>query len=379
MRAYVLTDRSLARHAGRFVWLSLDTENAKNAAATKQLGVAALPTYFVLDPRDQHVAIRWVGGGTVAQMDRFFDAAAGALDDGAAGDAVTRELVAADRAYGQENYAEAIPHYRQALAAAPEGWPGYARAVEALLFSFSMTDAAADQVALAEQAMPRLVGTPSYASAAAAGLDGAVELPADAPGRAERIAVFERACQAALADSSLHLAGDDLSGLYFSLEGARDDAGDSLDVRALEEQHVAMLEARAAAARTPEQRAVYDSHRLSLYLELGTPGKAVPMLQQSERDFPTDYNPSQRLAIAYRAMKRWPEALAASDRAMAHAYGPRQFQILQTRADILVGLGDKAAAQKVMAEAVAKAEAMPDGQRSPRMIDALKKKLEALN
>ena len=31
MRAYVFTDKGLERYAGRFVWLSVDTENAKNA------------------------------------------------------------------------------------------------------------------------------------------------------------------------------------------------------------------------------------------------------------------------------------------------------------------------------------------------------------
>ena len=33
MRAFVFTDRTLTRHAGRFVWLSLDMEKAQNAAA----------------------------------------------------------------------------------------------------------------------------------------------------------------------------------------------------------------------------------------------------------------------------------------------------------------------------------------------------------
>jgi len=43
------------------------------------------------------------------------------------------------------------------------------------------------------------------------------------------------------------------------------------------------------------------------------------MLEQSQREMPDDYNPSARLAIAYRAMKKWPEALAASDRALSMA------------------------------------------------------------
>src|SRR5919201_1479189 len=40
MRAYVFTDPALAPHAARFVWLSLDTENAKNAAIRGKLGIS---------------------------------------------------------------------------------------------------------------------------------------------------------------------------------------------------------------------------------------------------------------------------------------------------------------------------------------------------
>ena len=52
------------------------------------------------------------------------------------------------------------------------------------------------------------------------------------------------------------------------------------------------------------------------------------MLQASERDLPDDYNPPARLATAYKAMRRWDEALAASDRALAKAYGPRKLGML---------------------------------------------------
>ena len=123
---------------------------------------------------------------------------------------------------------------------------------------------------------------------------------------------------------------------------------------------------------------MYDSHRLTLYIALGRPDAAVPMLQQSQRDFPDDYNPSQRLASAYKAMKLWPEALSASDRALALAYGPRQFLVLNTRADIQLGMGDKTAAIATLTDALARAQKMPDGQRSENTIKTLQKRLAAL-
>ena len=53
------------------------------------------------------------------------------------------------------------------------------------------------------------------------------------------------------------------------------------------------------------------------------------MLEQSEKDFPNDYNPPARLALAYKAMKQYDEALAASDRALAKVYGPRKIAVLR--------------------------------------------------
>ena len=38
MKAYVFTDKALQRHAGQFVWLSLDVEKAQNAPYKKKYG-----------------------------------------------------------------------------------------------------------------------------------------------------------------------------------------------------------------------------------------------------------------------------------------------------------------------------------------------------
>ena len=65
MRAYVFTDAALARHAGRFVWLEMDTEKKQNATFRTQFPVTALPTFLIVDPMTEKVALRWVGGATV--------------------------------------------------------------------------------------------------------------------------------------------------------------------------------------------------------------------------------------------------------------------------------------------------------------------------
>ena len=378
MRAYVWTDKALTRHAGRFVWLSLDMEQAKNAAARKQIRIDAFPTLYVVDPSDGHVAIRWLGGASVAQLERLFDDGELAVKGGAKGPAF-EALVAADRAYGADQFAAACNGYRAALANAPAAWPARNRCIEGLLFAYSQADSNAATLQLADAEWPRTRGTMTGAHVAGSALDAAVGLPDSIPQRKDWLARYEAACHEVLIDASLPLVGDDRSGLYFSLEDARDAAADSVGGRALKEQHVAMLEDQAKHATSAEQRAVYDSHRVSLYIALGRAEAAIPMLEQSQRDFPDDYNPPQRLATAYKALKRWPEALAASDRALTHAYGPRQFLVLNTRADIQLGMGDTAAATATLTGALEKAQKMPEGQRSEATIKNLEKRLAGLS
>jgi len=381
MRAFVFTDKSLTRHAGRFVWLEIDTDKRQNAPAKKRLGVVALPTYFIVDPKDETVALRWVGGATVRQLDRFLDDAVVAVRDRALEKSALpadRALARADRLYGEGKDSLAVPAFREALDQAPQDWPHYARAVEALLFALDRTRDYAAEAALARDAWPRLKGTPSAAVAAGSGLRAVLSLPDSSALRGELLPVFEGWTREVLADATLGLADDDRSGLYISLMDAREAVGDSAGAKRVAADWAAFLEDAAGRAKTPEQRTVFDSHRLSAYLELGQPERAIPMLAAAERDLPGDYNPPARLAATYRAMKRWDEALAASDRALAKVYGPRKLNIYTTRAGILQDRGDKEGARRTLEEALAFAEALPPGQRSESTIAGLKKRIEGL-
>ncbi|MBI5710135.1 MAG: thioredoxin family protein [Candidatus Eisenbacteria bacterium] len=409
MRAFVFTDRSLARHAGQFVWLEIDTEKARNAAVRKRLKVQALPTFFVLDPADERVALRWVGGATAPEMVRLLDdgalavsgkrgpstspslpdetRAAGAMDVRDDSAAVRRAraagpanaaLARADSLYGAGDDAAAARAYDEALALAPEGWPQDARAVGSALFALASAGDDLAAARLARAAFPRLARTSAAANVAASGLDAALSLADSLPGRPDLVVALETDARAVVADTALAIAADDRSSVYISLLDARKDAGDDAGARQVASAWAAFLESQAARAPNPDARAVFDSHRLSACLELGVPERALPMLEASERDLPGDYNPPARLAVALKALRRWDEALAASDRALAKAYGPRQLGILQTRSDIYAGRGDAAAARRTLEDALALAESFPPGQRSEATIAGLKKKLGAL-
>jgi hypothetical protein len=373
MKAFVFTDAALARDAGRFVWLAIDTENAKNAAFKTKYGVQVLPTLFVIDPKKEKIAIRWLGGATVPQLRKLLDDGERSVrgkDTGA-----DQILARADRAFGDGRNSEAAALYKQALAKAPAKWPRYARTTEQLLAAMNDSEEAAKT---ARDAYPKLRDTPSAANIAATGLASALAMPASDLERVTLIETMHAAAEEVLANKSVKFAADDLSAVYGTLVDERDDAKDEAGKKKTAEAWAQFLEGQAAAAKTPEQRAVFDPHRVGAYLLLEQPERGVKMLQDSERDLPGDYNPSARLAVIYKAMKRWEDALAASDRALTKAYGPRKIGILQTRADIFNGKGDPAKAKATIEEAIQFAESLPTGQRSDRQIAALKKKLAGM-
>ena len=117
MKAYVFTDKALQRHAGQFVWLSLDVEKAQNAPYKKKYGADALPMFFVVDPKTQKVAFRWVGGATVPQLQKILADGLTAVEGKGRG--VELALARADRSYADADYGKAAADYKEALRLAP--------------------------------------------------------------------------------------------------------------------------------------------------------------------------------------------------------------------------------------------------------------------
>jgi tetratricopeptide (TPR) repeat protein len=379
MRAFVLADPALSSQAGRFVWLELNTDLTVNAAVLEKHEADALPTYLVVDPKDETVVLRWVGSFTVPQAEAFLqearDKMAGQAPAPTPADAA---LARADHLYGTRDYKGAAAAFREALAQAPAGWARYNRAVEALLFSLQSTDAHGDAVALAREALPRVGSTPSAIVVSLGGLDSALSLPKEDAGRAAAVAEMETAVRKALADPAVRAAADDRSGAYLSLMQARRQAGDAEGAKKVAAELAGFLEAEAAKAKTPDGRAVFDSHRMTAYLELGEPAKAVAMLQASAKDLPGDYNPPNRLARVYASMKRWDEALAASQKAASLATGRAKLRVLSARAGLMQDMGDVPAAAAAYDEALAYAESLPEAERPAKQVEQLKKQRDKL-
>jgi tetratricopeptide (TPR) repeat protein len=376
MRAFVFTDEALGRQAGRFVWLSINTEKRENAAVLAKYPIHASPTLFILDPVAERVVLKYVGSATVPQLQRILDDGARAAGHGQGGRKPDELLAKADALYSAGQNKKAADAYRVALKGMSTSSPSYPRTVESLLYALS--DGRQHEVCatVAREAFPHLRTSPSAANVAASGLDCALELDKNLPGRSALVSELTTDAEQVLHGARKGLAVDDISSLFLTLAGQRDSAGDAAGKRKVLEELAAYLEREASKAKTAEGRAAFDAHRITAYLELGQPERGIAMLEASERDFPDDYNPPARLALAYRAMKKYDEALAASDRALARSYGPRKLVILNARADIYDKKGDAAGARRTREDALAWAESLPKEQVSERQIAALKKQLE---
>lgn len=375
MRATVLNAPALAKHAGRFAWLSINTEESRNADFVERLGVEGYPTFLVLEGATGEVALRWAGSLTTPEFERLLadgERAVGASGGSPADTALAR----ADRFAADGNTPEAVAAYTEALGLAPAEWGGRGRAVASLLSVMEKTGDLEQCAALARRETPGLERGPAFAGAAAAGLGCAADAPENAAWRAAAMTELEALVLESLALDSV--LADDRSSAYGMLVDLRDGRGDEAGAKEMAGRWLLFLEAQAAAAASVEARAAFDSHRVGAALALGDPARAVPALLASERDLPDDYNPPARLAVLYRELGRYDDALASSRRALELAYGARKLRIYDTRADIYTKMGDPAAAKRTLEEALVYADTLPASQQPKAFLAQLKKKAAAM-
>jgi len=370
LRAYVLTDASLKKQAGRFVWLSIDTEKEKNAAFLAQYPVEVWPTLMVIDPAHEKAVLRWPGSVNAGQLVKLLDDGERAAGGGAA--AGLGALARADRLNAEGKKKEAAAAYQAALSQLPAD--KRPRAVESMLAALAMAREPEACAQAAVELVPPMPRGPSFANAVGTALGCAGEIKGDA--RQKALATLSP-----LAVEAVKLPGllaDDRSGLYETMVDLREQAGDTAGEKALAAKWLAFLEGEAARATTPEQRAAFDPHRVNAALALGEPLRAEAALRQSERDLPADYNPPARLAIVYGAAGRYDDALVAIDRALAKVYGPRALRLYDLKADLQIKKGDRAGAHETLDRALAVARALPVSQRRDENVAAIEKKRRAV-
>src|SRR5262249_9796956 len=132
MKEVVLPDPTLLRLKDAFVWLSIDSEKADNAAFLDRFPAKSLPTLWVIDVKKEAPVFKWIGAATAEELGALLeDAGMGAKAAKPSGDA-TMLWVQANRASAEGHAEQAVNLYRQALKAGKNDWPRRAKALEAL-------------------------------------------------------------------------------------------------------------------------------------------------------------------------------------------------------------------------------------------------------
>src|SRR6266540_2241190 len=374
MRAHVLPDARLAKLAGRFVWLDVNTEDPRNATFLARFPIDAWPMLLVVDPAAEHAVLRWAGTATAAEVESLARDGERALraERLTAADAA---LAGAEGLMAERRHAEAAAVFREASARGGKGWPGGERAADALVQALGIAGDADACVAGAREVVPWLLLGPPLARAAAQGLACALDLD-DRAARAAALAALEPAARRALGAPGL--LADDRSWLYGELASAREARGDRSGARVLSREWLSFLEREAARATTPLARAAFDGQRLEAALRLGEPRRVLPALLASERDLPDDFVPPANLAAVYLELGRAADAIGAADRALALAQGPRRVRVLVTKARALDALGNRVAARETVRRALSDAAALPDALRPRGPVADAERLLRAL-
>jgi tetratricopeptide (TPR) repeat protein len=377
LKNYVFPDPALRPLADHFVWLSLDTEREVNAPLVSRLGVHALPTLYVLDAATEQPVLAWTGSLTASELASLLaDAETSVRQRGTEGQAAA-SLLRGHRASAEGKLTEAVAEYRRALSLAPDGWSKRAQVVDALVSRLSDSKDYRACVDTAADEAPRMPPGTFVADVLRAALGCAREAPnrdAQRPALVRLIALGQRVAS----DPAQSILADDRSDLYDYLIDAVRTLGQDDDVGRLAAAWSVFLETEAARAPTPAARAVFDAHRLLAYKALGQPQRALPMLEQSERDFPGDYNPPARLAVAYLALSRYDEALAAVKRALDRAYGPRRLRLWSLEADIDEAKGDSASAREALRAALSFAKTVPLTAGYEQLREAIARRLDEM-
>ena len=348
-----LAETALARHAGRFVWLELNFDSPANREFLERRAIVATPTLFVLDPTDGRATATHLGGLGRAELLRFLDEGARGVGAHATSPADSA-LARGDAHLGLGEMDAAVASYRDALRLAPTAWPHRSRASAQLAQTLDTKRDYEACATLAASEAAHMARTPEFARAALAGLHAAVR------GRDAAWTGTTRATLVPLAAEAVDVQGVDRDTrfqLYMALCMEAQARGDSTALARWGTRYQRALD--AIVPKNDEERTGLDIALVEAADFVPDPASLVPRLEASERAMPKNYVPSLRLAQLLLSLERAPEALAACERGLTRVDGPLgKTWLLELEARALIAQGDRAGAQRILAEAQASALAI---------------------
>jgi thioredoxin-like negative regulator of GroEL len=378
MKGYVLNDPSLHALAERVIFVAIDTDRPENAAFLDQYTVSVWPTFYVMDPAGGKVIGHWPGAASVREIKGFIEESVELLERTRrgtlpAGDPL-RELMEAKEAHATGSYKRAAQAYERAVAKMPAGAK---RRSEALLGWIQALYRGANFSACARTGtahMTEMEGAVAPADYASVLLTCASRLPpGEVEQQARRAAVLR--LQAITREPHAEASADDRADALRILAEGLLDVGDVRGASAARRARIAVLDQASANAPSPEAASAYDYALAMAYLAVDRQADAIRMLEQRERELPELYEPPARLAEVLAKLGRTEQALAAINRSIGRAYGPRRLRYLRFRADLLRKLGDHAGEVATLREEVAGHEALAKGQANRDRLHEAKRRL----
>lgn len=167
MRA-TLSDSSLARVAGRFVWLELDYDKPVNQAVIAQRGVVGTPTLYVLDPVTERATATHIGGLTLPELSHFLDQGERAFK-GSAKTPADAALTRGDELLGLGRLADAASAYREALRLLAPGRPERLRVIGSLTWTLWVNNEAQACAEIAAEEAPAMARGETFGATVLAG------------------------------------------------------------------------------------------------------------------------------------------------------------------------------------------------------------------
>lgn len=350
----LLAHADLARYAGQFVWLELSYDEGANHAFMTKYRAEATPTFFVIDPRDEHVAAMQPGAMSLAELTQFLERGKSGVLAKSQMPAVAA-LTRGDALLAQQP-TDAAKAYEEALRLAPTTWP-QRELVEASLVQ-ALEDSkhwqqCAETAANEALAMNRDV---IFARTVVAGM-WCLASTDPAPWAEVELGKLKPLAEEALSLSVT--VRDHRDSIYRTLMYTSVARHDNAGAAKWGDRWLTELD--AVKPSSDDERSALDIARVENVQILGDPARILPALIESERAMPNNYIASLRLAQMEIAAKHYEETIAACDRGLARGPGANgRAWLLQIKARALRQKGQTDEAHRALQQALQAAEAIPN-------------------
>lgn len=352
MRA-TLADASLARYAGRFVWLELDFDKTENQVFLQHHGVLSTPSFFILDSGERAVATQF-SAMSLPEVSGFLERGekeALAANKSPAEAALSHgdELLAKDR------LAEAADAYRLGIRLAGDNRLLHEQAIGSLTWTLMLNSQWQLCAETAATQAPQLARSPIFGRVVLAGLMCVNQDVSASWAQASEKILKPLAAEAITLPVTVR---DHQFQLYQNLMYSAEKHHDAEAVKMWGDRWLKEIDAAKPASE--DEQSALDIARVDAASIMGDPFRVLPALIASEKAMPTNYNASLRLAQMESAAKHYDEAIAACNRGLDHVTGPLgRSWLLQIKADALTQQGKPAESHKVLQEALSSAQAIP--------------------